>query len=292
MRNWWLEEATPSSTTEAIPFQLRFLFWWWRGHYLQTEVKNSTKRILLLWWRAPSPETMQKPFHQQDDFLNLKRERDREKYQEGRVHTTYTSGSRFRRGSHIFHGWDDNKAMQWEIDDLKKQLHRAKLRRSPSNSNFSSDDEEDTIYRQRSRTPPSESFCYDEERHHRRKCRSPFINKMISSISNVKEIGKNIRKAVYIPPVQVEAASPTSKMIIKPCNERLMTWRSNSIEHNRGNPLPIPISLLMMKRTLFTDRGQELHQANSSPMMKNAITGENAEALLAKEWELTLWKRY
>ena len=52
---------------------------------------------------------------------------------------------------------------------------------------------------------------------------------MISSISNVKEIGKNIRKAVYIPPIQVEAAfegeaaSPTSKMIIKPCNERLMT---------------------------------------------------------------------
>ena len=43
-------------------------------------------------------------FHQQDDFLNLERERDREKYQEGRVHTTYTSGSRFRRGSHIFHG--------------------------------------------------------------------------------------------------------------------------------------------------------------------------------------------
>ena len=173
MRDWWLEEATPSSTTEAIPFQFQFLFWWWRGHYLQTEVKNSTKRILLLWWRAPSPETMQKPFHQQDDFLNLKRERDREKYQEGRVHTTYTSGSRFRRGSHIFHEWDDNKAMQREIDDLKKQLHWAQQRRSPSNSDFSSDDEKDTIYRQRSRTPPSESFSYDEERHHRRKCRSP-----------------------------------------------------------------------------------------------------------------------
>ena len=52
---------------------------------------------------------------------------------------------------------------------------------------------------------------------------------MISSISNVKEIGKNIEKAVYIPPIQVEAAfereatSPTGEMIIKPCNERLMT---------------------------------------------------------------------
>ena len=56
-----------------------------------------------------------------------------------------------------------------------------------------------------------------------------FINKMISSISNVKEIGKNIKKVVYIPPIPVEAAfegeatSPIGKMIIKPCNERLMT---------------------------------------------------------------------
>ena len=56
-----------------------------------------------------------------------------------------------------------------------------------------------------------------------------FINKMISSISNVKEIGKNIKKAEYIPPIPVEAAfkgeatSSTGEMIIKPCNEKLMT---------------------------------------------------------------------
>ena len=52
---------------------------------------------------------------------------------------------------------------------------------------------------------------------------------MISSISIVKKIGKNIKKAVYIPPIQVEAAfegeatSTTDEMIIKPCNERSMT---------------------------------------------------------------------
>ena len=55
-----------------------------------------------------------------------------------------------------------------------------------------------------------------------------FINKMISSILNVKEIGKTIKKAVCIPSIQVEAVfegkamSPTNEMIIKPCNERLM----------------------------------------------------------------------
>ena len=63
--------------------------------------------------------------------------------------------------------------MQREIDDLKKQLHRAQQRLSPSNSNVSSNDEENTIYRQRSRTLPSESFSYEEEHHHRRKYKSP-----------------------------------------------------------------------------------------------------------------------
>ena len=120
--------------------------------------------------------------HQQDDFLNLECERNRENYQEGSVHTTYTSGSRFQRKSHISHARDDNKVMQREIDDLKKQLHRAQ----------------------------------------------------------------------------------------------------------QSSPLPAPMSLPMMKRTLFTDRGQELHQVNPSPTMKSALTEENAEVLLAKEWELTL----
>ena len=63
--------------------------------------------------------------HQQDDFLNLERERDRENYQEGSVHTTHTGGSRPRRRSPVSHGRDDNKAMQREIDDLKKRLHQA-----------------------------------------------------------------------------------------------------------------------------------------------------------------------
>ena len=52
---------------------------------------------------------------------------------------------------------------------------------------------------------------------------------MISSILNMKETEKTLKKAVYIPPIQVgaaferEAKSPTGEMIIKPCNEILMT---------------------------------------------------------------------
>ena len=62
---------------------------------------------------------------QQDEFLNLERERDRENYQEGSVNTIHMGGSDFRRKAHVAHEQGDNKAMQQEIDDLKKQLHRA-----------------------------------------------------------------------------------------------------------------------------------------------------------------------
>ena len=63
--------------------------------------------------------------------------------------------------------------MQREIDELKRQLRQAQWKQSPPSSVVSSNDEEDTIYRQRSRTPPSESFSCEDEHLHKRKCRSP-----------------------------------------------------------------------------------------------------------------------
>ena len=41
--------------------------------------------------------------HQQDEFLNLERERDRENYQKGSMHTVHTGGSGFRRKGHVAH---------------------------------------------------------------------------------------------------------------------------------------------------------------------------------------------
>ena len=63
--------------------------------------------------------------------------------------------------------------MQREIDDLKRQLCRAQRKQSSPSSDVSSNDEEDTIYRQRSRTPSSESFSCEEEHLHKKKRRSP-----------------------------------------------------------------------------------------------------------------------
>ena len=70
------------------------------------------------------------------------------------------------------------------IDDLKKQLRRAQQKRSPSSSDVSSNDEEDTIYRQRSRTPPSESFSCEEKHLRQKKRRSP----------SHKGVGTNVMK--------------------------------------------------------------------------------------------------
>ena len=112
---------------------------------------------------------------QQDKFLNLEHEKDLENYQKGSLHTVHTGGSNFRRKCHAAHEQGNEKSMQREIDDLKKQLCQAQQKRIPSSSKVSSNDEEDNIYRQQSITPPSESFSYEEKHFHKRKCRrEPF----------------------------------------------------------------------------------------------------------------------
>ena len=104
----------------------------------------------------------------QDHFLNLEQRRDREVS----VHTTHTSRSHSRSGSHISHE-KNIRTMQLEIDRLKRKLRHERQRRTPSNSDFSSGDEGDGSYKPRSRTPPSESFSCDEDYHRERKNRSP-----------------------------------------------------------------------------------------------------------------------
>ena len=58
---------------------------------------------------------------------------------------------------------ENEKDMQREINELKKKVHRAWRRRASFESESSSGDTEDDTYRQRSRTPLSETFSSDEE---------------------------------------------------------------------------------------------------------------------------------
>ena len=87
--------------------------------------------------------------HQHGEFHDLEHEKDMDNQQEGNLQTFHTSGSGYRRRGHAVHEQGDEKAMQREIDDLKKRLRRAQQKQSLSSSDVSSNDEEDTSYRQR-----------------------------------------------------------------------------------------------------------------------------------------------
>ena len=69
------------------------------------------------------------------------------------MYTTHTSRSQSRTGSHLSHE-EDTRALQLEIDHLKRKLRHERQKRTPSNSDFSFDNEKDGSYRRRSRTPP------------------------------------------------------------------------------------------------------------------------------------------
>ena len=62
---------------------------------------------------------------QQDELHDLEHEKDLDNYQEGSLQTLYIGGSGFRRKGRVVHEQGDEKAMQQEIDDLKRQLRRA-----------------------------------------------------------------------------------------------------------------------------------------------------------------------
>ena len=77
------------------------------------------------------PETTKS--QQQGNFPNPEHGRNEEngRFWEGSVDTTQTSRSHTRVGSHMSQKWDDKRAMQREINDLKRRLRFAQRRQSP-----------------------------------------------------------------------------------------------------------------------------------------------------------------
>ena len=63
--------------------------------------------------------------------------------------------------------------MQLEINRLRRRLCRERRIRTPSDSDPSSDDDRDGSYRPKSRTPPSDFFSYDRDRHYKQRSKSP-----------------------------------------------------------------------------------------------------------------------
>ena len=140
--------------------------------------------------------------HQQGELHNLEHGNDMDNQQEGSLQTLHTSRSGYRRRGHAIHEQADEKAMQREIDDLKKRLRRAQRKQKPFNSDVSSNDEEDASYRQRSGTPPSKSFSCEEENPYKRRHKSPsgrgvgtnVMKKALSQISK-SPVTRGIEKA-------------------------------------------------------------------------------------------------
>ena len=132
-----------------------------------------------------------------DPFVNLEQRGDRE----GSVHTTHTNKSQSRGKSRVSYT-KNNRDIQREIDELKRELRHAQRNRLSPNSEFSSEEADDASYRQRSKTPPSESFSYNGEYYHRRRYKSPTrkglrndaMNKALSKISK-SPFTRNIKDA-------------------------------------------------------------------------------------------------
>ena len=114
---------------------------------------------------------------QQGNFPNPEHSRneDNGRFREESVNTTQTSRSHSHVGSHISQRQNDKQAMQREINNLKRKLRHAQRRRSHPNPHLPSNDESDDDYRQRSRTPLSETFSHEKEHYQRckRKSSSP-----------------------------------------------------------------------------------------------------------------------
>ena len=99
------------------------------------------------------------------------------------THATHTSKSQSRGKSHVSHAKNE-RDMQREIDELKKELRHPRRRRPSPDSELSSEETDDATYRQRSRTPPSETFSEDEEHRHKRKSKSPTHKGLVNNAMN------------------------------------------------------------------------------------------------------------
>ena len=127
--------------------------------------------------RAGSHQPEPARSQQQGNFPNPKRDRNEEngRFRKESAHTTQTSKSHSRVGSHVSQSQNDKQAMQREINDLKRKLRHAQRRQSHSSPDMPSNDESDDNYGQRSRTPQSKTFSHEDEHYQgcKRKSSSP-----------------------------------------------------------------------------------------------------------------------
>ena len=131
------------------------------------------------------------------------------------MHTARDDQNQSHGESHMSHA-EKNKDMQKEIDRLKRELRHAKRKRSPSCSDEDFEVEQDVGYKQKHRTPVSESFTYEEMRHGERNPQNPLprgagndaMSKALDQISR-SPFTRNIEGA-KLPSVSTSPHSPST----------------------------------------------------------------------------------
>ena len=133
---------------------------------------------------------------------------------EGSVCTTHTTKSRSHGESHVSYAKNDRN-LQREINELKRELRHAWWERSPPCSKPSSEETDGASYRQRSRTLPSETFSYKEKHNHRHRYKSlpsrglgnNAMNKVLSQVfkspftRNIEDNSSSAIPPAYIHPI-------------------------------------------------------------------------------------------
>ena len=97
----------------------------------------------------------------------------------------------------------NDRNLRREIDELKRKLRHARRERSPPCFEPSSEETDGASYRRRSRTPPNETFSYEEEHSHWHRYKNPpsrglgnsAINKALSQVSK-SPFTRNIEDAI------------------------------------------------------------------------------------------------
>ena len=135
-----------------------------------------------------------------------------------------TSKSQSRGKSYVSHAKNE-RDMQREIDELKKELRRAWRRRPSPDSELSSEEIDDATYRQRSKTPPSETFSGDKERYHKHKSKNPTYKGLGNNAIN--EALNQVARSLFT--WNIEGAS-LSRRFHQPTFS-LYNGRMNPVEH-------------------------------------------------------------
>ena len=108
----------------------------------------------------------------QGELHNLEQGNPVDNQQECSSQTIHAGRSGYRRRSHLVQEHVDEKDLQREIEDLKKKFRRTQRKQTPSSFDVSSNDEGEDSYRECSKTPPSESYSYEEQYSHKRRRKS------------------------------------------------------------------------------------------------------------------------